>query len=67
MDMDIPVTITAINMDIPNAVTGITDTAGATPTTDMADTSIIAGLAAIARRVINADQNATTSTRIGIR
>jgi hypothetical protein len=62
--MDIPVTTTDTAMDTPNAVTGITATTGAMPTTDMADTSIIAGLAAIAARVINADQNATTLTRI---
>jgi len=59
--MDIPITITATNMDIPNAVT---DTTGAMPTTNMADTSIIAGLAVIATRVINADQSATSIARI---
>jgi hypothetical protein len=62
--MDIPVTTTDTAMDTPNAVTGITDTTGAMPTTDMVDTSIIAGLAAIATRVINANQSATTIARI---
>jgi hypothetical protein len=64
MGMDIPNTITATNMDILNAVTGITDTKGAMPTTDMVDASIIAGLAAKATRVINANQSATTIARI---
>jgi len=64
MDMDIPIIITGTNMDIPNAVTDITDTTGIMPTMDMVDTSIIAGLEAKATRVISADKSATTIARI---
>jgi len=64
MGTDIPITITATNMDIPNVDTGITVTKGAMLTTDMVDASINAGLAAIATRVINANQSAITIARI---
>jgi hypothetical protein len=61
MDMDIPITITATNMDIPNAVTGIT---AIMPTTGILDISIIVGLEAIATRVISADKSAITIARL---
>jgi hypothetical protein len=64
MGTDIRIAITATKKDIPNADTGITDTTGAMLTTDMVDASINAGLAAIATRVINANQSAITIARI---
>jgi hypothetical protein len=58
--MDIPVTTTDTAMDILNAVTVTTDTTG---TTEVRDPSIIAGLAAIAKRVISASQSVSTIAR----
>jgi hypothetical protein len=58
--MDIPVTTTDTAMDILNAVTVTTDTMG---TTEVRDPSIIAGLAAIAKRVISASQSVSTIAR----
>jgi len=58
--MDIPVTTTDTAMDILNAVTATMDTMGAT---EVRDPSIIAALAAIAKRVTSASQNVPTIAR----
>jgi hypothetical protein len=58
--MDIPVTTTDTAMEIPGAVTATMDTMGKT---EVRDASIIAGLAAIARRVISAGQSVSTIAR----